>query len=631
MRREKAILAIIVCLTGIVGVSSVHAAGYTWDTDTSGDWTIPDNWSPTGVPYGYGDSAAINRAPEVDVHVSLASGALLNFLSVQTGNNLDITGSLYFGKNAQTAHPVITNNGSINVNGVLRSDGWMGESFELTITGSGSINLYSGGELGSVNAGKVIIDADPTFGTYNTILGGGGQSLPSSVSGWSLEIPLINRGEIYADMGYLRVSKVMNEPTQGNAGPEGGILGAKELGILVLNDFIIDGFIDPGDGIVQLNNANLKNTTICPGVVDVIYISPLWENNTLQPGAQINILPGTRLDLYNSVITNDGIIRIESGGALKNWQSQAVLQGSGKVLLANSGSVLDADGPSAGNLFYNENGHSIEGGGELYAWISNSGTVLANDHTMTVFGSLSGAGKLRIEGQDAFNLAILDYRSSAALTTGSLHINEYGQLLLVNNDNFKLSQDFSFALLDESLWTMADKILNMTGLGDWQALEVGGEDLGHIPSGFTDNFSLGTLHICDNAKVYLTDAIDNGNRNSAEALYVENLIIDPNATLNLNGIVLYTYLVGIEDPVRIDENNYDQYVSFFDGLITSFLQPEPDANGDSEVNLVDFALLAKNWYAQSCTDPGWCEGADMDRSGDIGMSDLRILAEHWLE
>ncbi|EFK97144.1 hypothetical protein LDC_0818, partial [sediment metagenome] len=270
-------------------------------------------------------------------------------------------------------------------------------------------------------------------------------------------------------------------------------------------------------------------------------------------------------------ITNDGTIRVEAGGYLKNFQSQAVLQGGGRVVLANPNGMLDADG-TATNWFINQDGHTIEGGGTITAWIANFGTVLANDRTLTVWGNLFGAGEVRIEGQDASHLATLSYQATSALTTGSLFINEFGRLLLVSTTGLNVLDDFSFALRDEAAWPFASEVLTMTGDGAWQELEVGGEDLGLLPAGFTNNFQHGTLRIEAGANVFLSDAVDNGNRHSPEALYVQNLVLEAGATLNLNGIRLYTYVSpsGTPQLVMIDENNVGDYSHLFAGTLASW-------------------------------------------------------------
>ncbi len=56
---------------------------------------------------------------------------------------------------------------------------------------------------------------------------------------------------------------------------------------------------------------------------------------------------------------------------------------------------------------------------------------------------------------------------------------------------------------------------------------------------------------------------------------------------------------------------------------------ECDFDHDSEVNFSDLAVLVANWLRQ-CSSPLWCDGMDLDYSGDIYTEDLVILAQEWL-
>ncbi|MBN2129967.1 MAG: hypothetical protein JW741_10745, partial [Sedimentisphaerales bacterium] len=48
------------------------------------------------------------------------------------------------------------------------------------------------------------------------------------------------------------------------------------------------------------------------------------------------------------------------------------------------------------------------------------------------------------------------------------------------------------------------------------------------------------------------------------------------------------------------------------------------------VELIDFALFALEWRRRNCNLVDFCNGADLDESGDVGFPDLAILAENWL-
>lgn len=73
------------------------------------------------------------------------------------------------------------------------------------------------------------------------------------------------------------------------------------------------------------------------------------------------------------------------------------------------------------------------------------------------------------------------------------------------------------------------------------SMEVAGRDLGPIAAGFADNFALGSLVVGSDVprSIWLEDVIDNGNRSSAEALYVHNLTVGAGSKLDLAGLHLY--------------------------------------------------------------------------------------------
>jgi len=54
-----------------------------------------------------------------------------------------------------------------------------------------------------------------------------------------------------------------------------------------------------------------------------------------------------------------------------------------------------------------------------------------------------------------------------------------------------------------------------------------------------------------------------------------------------------------------------------------------DFNHDSQINLFDLAQLANKWQ-EACSEPLWCAGIDLDRSGRVSIGDLAIFAQAWL-
>ena len=52
---------------------------------------------------------------------------------------------------------------------------------------------------------------------------------------------------------------------------------------------------------------------------------------------------------------------------------------------------------------------------------------------------------------------------------------------------------------------------------------------------------------------------------------------------------------------------------------------------DGFVNLFDFSCLAAEWLNGPCEADGWCNNADIDRSGDVGLEDLSEMVAVWLQ
>ena len=116
--------------------------------------------------------------------------------------------------------------------------------------------------------------------------------------------------------------------------------------------------------------------------------------------------------------------------------------------------------------------------------------------------------------------------------------------------------------------------------------------------------------------------------------------------LEIQGFDLYTDFLGGEvgdwfiigyTATAIGDCN----VAFFDGI--DYAPPyEPtyyiefthvrtrDFDGSTGVDFGDFAMLGSYWH-QSCTDPNWCEGTDLDLSGIVDINDLMLFTDYWLE
>ncbi len=98
-------------------------------------------------------------------------------------------------------------------------------------------------------------------------------------------------------------------------------------------------------------------------------------------------------------------------------------------------------------------------------------------------------------------------------------------------------------------------------------------------------------------------------------------------------------------PVYVDENllpmtEYQYVVRMRDKLgnitgdsqtRTALTGPVVDMNGDGIVNLADFNRLGGQWLNGNCAQNNWCNGTDLDMKGVIGIPDLLLLSNDWMQ
>ena len=56
----------------------------------------------------------------------------------------------------------------------------------------------------------------------------------------------------------------------------------------------------------------------------------------------------------------------------------------------------------------------------------------------------------------------------------------------------------------------------------------------------------------------------------------------------------------------------------------------PDINTDLLVNINDVAILLSQWLNDDCSYPMWCDGADIDYSGNVDLVDFGYVSAKWL-
>jgi hypothetical protein len=158
--------------------------------------------------------------------------------------------------------------------------------------------------------------------------------------------------------------------------------------------------------------------------------------------------------------------------------------------------------------------------------------------TMNVHDLIVGAGTFRIK--DA--AAVINLSGDYNLTADGRFEAVAGTQITMTAGNF-----FNHSTAPTNLGGLGNLSLIFAGGGTaWKIMEIAGSDYSENIQGFTDNFHMADLTVTgNNTKVLLKDAVNNGNRgpgSAPEALYVNTLHVNEGATLNLNNLLLYTYL-----------------------------------------------------------------------------------------
>ncbi|MCK4343395.1 MAG: hypothetical protein KAY37_16910 [Phycisphaerae bacterium] len=154
------------------------------------------------------------------------------------------------------------------------------------------------------------------------------------------------------------------------------------------------------------------------------------------------------------------------------------------------------------------------------------------------------------------------------------------------------------------------------GTADTDDLEVACEDKLAVTDGYIDNFALDTLTLggVDVGMIRLVDNTDNGNRGgvggNAEALYVDTLVLNAGAVLDLNGLHLYWYTEFIDNGGTILNGHVRQ------------VEMPGDFDRDGDVDVADFEILAGCMEGPDQPCSLGCEDCDFDGDGDVDLHDF---------
>jgi hypothetical protein len=142
-------------------------------------------------------------------------------------------------------------------------------------------------------------------------------------------------------------------------------------------------------------------------------------------------------------------------------------------------------------------------------------------------------------------------------------------------------------------------------------------------------------------------SVEEMNLGKAADNYVLQSVQDPNANcwasdyMNADAPGDYHPSVSTGQRFCSVEGILEQYTSIKDGwdyyqLLTTTAQDISvsqiaDFDEDCDVDFVDFRLFAERWLANCGNNPADCAGSDLNGNGTVGVGDLTLLADHWLD
>ncbi|MEW6219686.1 MAG: hypothetical protein AB1634_09180 [Thermodesulfobacteriota bacterium] len=493
---------------------------------------------------------------------------------LDTGSQLTVENSraLYLKDHAGAA-PVVTNRATIAVDSTGSTTHLQANGAVATLTGNGEVALNgTNATLSAVN-GSFVND------TLHTIRGNG-----------QITAPVENRGVIRAEGGTMTVTGAVTNPGTMTTAGSGNTL--KLQGTTVTG-----GTLDAAGGGIQMNGATLASPDRLAGNLAVTSNSTLQGPALLDTGSQLTVQNSRTLYLKDHagaapVVTNRATIAVDSTGSTTHLQANgavATFTGNGEVALNGANTTLSAVNGS----FVNDTLHTIRGNGQITAAVENRGTIRAQGGgTLQVHGSITGTGQLAAADGSTLRL-------NTSAQAGTLSLAASGSLFVANNQTLDLSNDFRFLSTDEGSWNWglsSTLLLSGEGVGR-QSLEIGGADLGLSAAGFASNFDLPHLTLSGaGTYAYLADRVDNGNRSSPEAVYVDQLLVMAGTTLNLNGLSMYTYLGGQLHEVMAGEGSL-----FGGGAIINRPVPIPGAIWLLASGLAALAGVRRRGYPANTT------------------------------
>jgi hypothetical protein len=293
-----------------------------------------------------------------------------------------------------------------------------------------------------------------------------------------------------------------------------------------------------GAGIIgygTLTGAAENSSTITGSSLGDLVIS--GDSFTNAVGATVSAPFGAFVNVQSASVTQQGTLEV--GGfagmlfttALINEPNAAILLGGGSLGAPSVSNQAGADLIGFGLMdtsILNTGQMLVTADTEITGDLSNDGIVTIQNGLLTVIGALSGSGTIFGDFGPGPGMQGLTVLGDSAYDPGSD--------LLLTNGLLRVGGDLDIAIANSSGFGMATSMIQFIGPGGMtQSVEVLAEDAGNaITLPRPDLFSVETLRIGPTpTTVQLVDNHDNTTGGGAEALYVDQLLLEPGTTRDI--------------------------------------------------------------------------------------------------
>jgi hypothetical protein len=550
------------------------AAGFTNSAtgvvNASGAAGITINNASTGAVSNFGTMSVADASAIVIPKVNFTNNGTIQLNGTTNGATLnDAAGNTSF-TNAANHQVVVTgagNNINFNANGTsILNNGTLQAS-------GGALTLNGTSNSGVSNAGAIIASAE----TLNVGNGNAGFSLLTTSGTVNLNNSTLQTGGITNEGG--TISAVANSiiNTNGNDLNNSGAI-TSNGGQINVNGWsnavaasTYSGVNTTIDGIAELSNAGTfsmnggtatftgTQTQTNTGQLDALNSGKLFLNN-LENSGTASISDGGWLGL--ATLTNDAGASVTVGNTNSKFNVTVPVNGGVTSTINNGTITLDSGATS------NLGGGLTTNAGSLVE-VNGAGTK------MTIVGPFDAAAGSVVNVDNGGKIDPPDYTSAGTTTvmTGSTFAadnfttNDPGSLLVDGTSKLQIANDWNNNLTNANKFEIDGTVEINGGGSSLQDIVAEGKDVGNIGNAallaaFTKNFSIGdagdtngTLMIDADSDVELINGLTNqggvgtetlpqvmgwtGSPTGANALYVWNLVIGNDASIDLNGLHLY--------------------------------------------------------------------------------------------